>query len=76
MKPYVVDGKMMMKRMGIVLLTGIFLGLNVALYSYKQENIEAGEQKKAMSVCSMPQAEGEMTIYVVEGKVIKCWRWK
>jgi len=76
MKPYVVDGGVMVKRMLIMLLSGAFVGIVVTSIGYRVNEVEPAAQKVALSVCPMPQAEGEMTVYVVEGGAIKCWRWK
>jgi len=76
MKPYVVDGGTMVKRMGITLLAGVFFTAAAMTVLYKLNEAPPGIQELALRTCYLPQAEGEMTIYVVEGGVIKCWRWK
>jgi len=76
MKPYVLDGSIMIKRMVVVLVAGLFVGAAAAAVGYRVKEVEPAMQKVALSVCPLPQTEGEMTIYVVEGGVIKCWRWK
>jgi hypothetical protein len=76
MKPYVVDGVVMVKRMAVTLVAGMFLGAAVAAAGYKVKEVPESIQKKALRTCYLPQAEGEMTIYVVENGKIKCWRWK
>ena len=76
MKPYVVDGRAMVKRMAVVLAAGMFLGAAVAAAGYKVKEVTDGIQGQALRTCYLPQAEGEMTIYVVEGGGIKCWRGK
>ena len=74
MKPYVIDGALMLKRMAVVLVAGLFVG--AAAVGYRVKEVEPAMQKVALSVCPLPQTEGEMTIYVVENGAIKCWRWK
>ena len=76
MKPYVIDGSALIKRMLVVLLSGAFVGIVVTSIGYRVNEVEPAAQKVALSVCPMPQTEGEMTVYVIEGGVIKCWRWK
>ena len=76
MRPYVIDGKVLVKRMLVMLLSGAFVGIVVTAIGYRVKEVEPAAQKVALSVCPMPKTEGEMTIYVVEGGVIKCWRWK
>lgn len=76
MKPYVIDGSELIKKMLIALLCGAVVGIGVTAAGFKSREVEPSEQKKVMSVCPMPKIEGEMTIYVVENGVIKCWRWK
>ena len=76
MKPYVIDGSVLVKRMAVVLVAGLFVGAAAAAVGYRVNEVEPAAQKVALSVCPMPQAEGEMTVYVVEGGAIKCWRWR
>lgn len=76
MKPYVIDGSVLVKRMAVVLIAGLFVGAATAAVGYRIKEVEPAAQKVALSVCPMPQSEGEMTVYVIEGGVIKCWRWK
>jgi len=76
MKPYVVDGRAMVKRMAVVLVAGLFVGAAAAAAGYKVKEVPEGIQEQALRTCYLPQAEGEMTIYVVENGAIKCWRWK
>jgi len=76
MKPYFIDGSVMVKRMAVVLVAGLFVGAAAAAVGYRAKEVEPAAQKVALSVCPMPQTEGEMTVYVIEGGVIKCWRWK
>ena len=76
MKPYVIDGSILIKRMAVVLAAGLFVGSAAAAVGYKVKEAPPGIQEQALRTCYLPQAEGEMTIYVVEGGVIKCWRWK
>lgn len=76
MKPYVIDGQALVKRMLVALLCGAVVGIAVTAAGFKSGEIDYSEQKSAMSVCPMPKTEGEMTIYVVENGAIKCWRWK
>ncbi len=76
MKPYVIDGSILIKRMAVVLVAGLFVGAAAAAVGYRVEGVEPAMQKVALSVCPMPQTEGEMTIYVIENDAIKCWRWK
>jgi len=75
MKPYVIDGKVMVKRMAVVLVAGLLVGASAAA-GYRVNEVEPAAQKVALAVCQLPQTEGEMTIYVVENNAIKCWRWK
>ena len=76
MKPYVIDGRTMFKRMAITLVAGMFVSATAIAVGYKVKEVEPAAQKVALSVCPLPQGEGEMTIYVVENGAIKCWRWK
>jgi len=76
MKPYVVDGRSMFKRMAITLVAGMFVSAAAIAVGYRVNEVEPAAQKVALSVCPMPQTEGEMTVYVVENGKIKCWRWK
>ena len=76
MKPYVVDGRAMVKRMAVVLVAGLFVGAATAAVGYKVKEAPPGIQDKALRTCYLPQAEGEMTVYVVENGAIKCWRWR
>lgn len=76
MKPYVIDGSVLVKRMLVVLLSGAFVGIVVTSIGYRVKEVEPAMQKVALAVCPMPQTEGEMTVYVVENGAIKCWRWK
>jgi len=76
MKPYVIDGRTMLKRMAITLVAGMFVSATAIAVGYKVKEVEPAAQKVALSVCPLPQGEGEMTIYVVENGAIKCWRWK
>ena len=76
MKPYVIDGSVLVKRMAVVLVAGLFVVAAAAAVGYRVKEVEPAAQKVALSVCPMPQAEGEMTVYVVEGGAIKCWRWR
>jgi len=76
MKPYFIDGLVLVKRMAIVAVAGLFVGAAAAAVGYRVKEVEPAAQKVALSVCPMPQAEGEMTVYVVEGGAIKCWRWR
>ena len=76
MRPYVIDGKVLVKRMLVMLLSGAFVGIVVTSIGYRVNEVEPAAQKVALSVCPMPQTEGEMTIYVVENGAIKCWRWR
>jgi len=76
MKPYVIDGSVMIKRMAVTLVAGLFVGAAAAAVGYRVKEIEPAAQKVALSVCPMPRTEGEMTVYVVEDGKIKCWRWK
>ena len=74
MKPYVIEGNVLFKRMAVVLVAGLFVG--AAAVGYRVKEVEPAMQKVALSVCPLPQTEGEMTIYGVENGAIKCWRWK
>jgi len=76
MKPYFIDGSVMVKRMAVVLVAGLFVGAAAAAVGYRVNEVEPAAQKVALSVCPMPRTEGEMTVYVVEDGKIKCWRWK
>ena len=76
MRPYVIDGKVIVKRMLVMLLSGAFVGIVVTSIGYRVKEVEPAAQKVALSVCPMPKTEGEMTVYVVENGAIKCWRWK
>ena len=76
MKPYFIDGPVMVKRMLVMLLSGAFVGIVATSIGYRVNEVEPAAQKVALSVCPMPQTEGEMTVYVVENGAIKCWRWK
>ena len=76
MKPYFIDGPVLIKRMALVLVAGLFVGAAAAAVGYKVQEPPAGIQERALRTCYLPQAEGEMTIYVVENGAIKCWRWK
>ena len=76
MKPYVIDGAVLIKRMVVVLAAGLFGGAAAAAVGYRVKEVEPAMQKVALSVCPLPQTEGEMTVYVVENGAIKCWRWK
>jgi hypothetical protein len=76
MKPYFIDGPVMVKRMLVMLLSGAFVGIVATSIGYRVNEVEPAAQKVALSVCPMPQTEGEMTVYVIEGGVIKCWRWR
>lgn len=76
MKPYVVDGRSMFKRMAITLVAGMFVSAAAIAVGYRVNEVEPAAQKVALSVCPMPKTEGEMTIYVIEGGAIKCWRWR
>ena len=76
MKPYFIDGSVMVKRMAVVLVAGLFVGAAAAAVGYRAKEVEPAAQKVALSVCPMPQTEGEMTVYVIEDGKIKCWRWK
>ena len=29
-----------------------------------------------VAACRLPSADGEMTVFIVEGGKMKCWRWK
>lgn len=76
MKPFVIDGQALVKRMLVALLCGAVVGVAVTALGFMSRQVDPSEQKRAMSVCPMPKTEGEMTIYVVENGAIKCWRWK
>jgi hypothetical protein len=76
MKPYFIDGPVLIKRMAVVLVAGLFVGVAATAAGYRVKEVEPEMQKKALAVCQMPQTEGEMTVYVVENGAIKCWRWK
>ena len=76
MKPYVIDGSIMIKRMAVVLVAGVLVGVAATAAGYRVKEVEPAMQKVALSVCPLPQTEGEMTVYVVENGAIKCWRWK
>ena len=76
MEPYVIDGAEMLKRMVVVLVVGVLVGAAAAAVGYRVKEVEPAMQKVALSVCPLPQTEGEMTVYVVENGAIKCWRWK
>lgn len=76
MKPYVVDGRAMVKRMAVAVVAGMLVTATAFAVGYKAKEVPAGIQEQALRTCYLPQAEGEMTVYVVEGGVIKCWRWK
>lgn len=76
MKPYFIDGSVLIKRMVVVLVAGLFVGAAAVAVGYRVKEVEPAMQKVALSVCPMPQTEGEMTVYVVENGKIKCWRWK
>ena len=66
----------MFKRMAITLVAGMFVSAAAIAVGYRVNEVEPAAQKVALSVCPMPQTEGEMTVYVVENGKIKCWRWK
>lgn len=76
MKPYFIDGPVMVQRMAIVAVAGLFVGAAAAAVGYRAKEVEPAAQKVALSVCPLPQTEGEMTVYVIENGAIKCWRWK
>ena len=76
MRPYVIDGSVLVKRMAVVLVAGLFVGAAAAAVGYKVQEPPTSIQEKALRTCYLPQTEGEMTVYVVENGVIKCWRWK
>lgn len=76
MKPYVIDGPVMLKRMAVMLVAGLFVGAAATAAGYRVKEVEPAMQKVALSVCPLPQIEGEMTVYVIENGAIKCWRWK
>lgn len=76
MKPYFIDGPVLIKRMAVVLVAGLFVGASAAAVGYRAKEVEPAMQKKALAVCPMPQTEGEMTVFVMEDGKMKCWRWK
>jgi hypothetical protein len=34
------------------------------------------EDTGLVAACRLPSADGEMTVFIVEGGKMKCWRWK
>jgi hypothetical protein len=76
MKPYVIDRKVMLNCIVMVMVAGLLVGAAAMAVGYRVKEVEPAMQKVALSVCPMPQTEGEMTVYVVENGKIKCWRWK
>jgi hypothetical protein len=54
----------------------VLVGAAAAAVGYRVKEVEPAAQKVALSVCPLPQTEGEMTVYVIENGAIKCWRWK
>lgn len=43
-------------------------------FSEHEKERDSGAQ--AVKTCKLPDADGAMTVYVMESEQIKCWRWK
>ena len=64
-----------------VFRNGVFVGavitslLFIVGSSYKSKQVQ-DQSAKAVKTCKLPDADGAMTVYVMESEKIKCWRWK
>jgi len=62
-----------------VFALGVLMGaltLAVIIWTHQEVPIEDRPQLTAVRTCKLPDANGAMTVYVMESDKIKCWRWK
>jgi hypothetical protein len=55
----------------------VVMGLT-ALWFFGTPSARASEaqHRTAMLTCKLPDVNGAMTVFVMEGGKIKCWRWR
>jgi len=56
---------------GAVLVAALF-----AVGLHFKNRYEHDQSTQAVKTCKLPDADGAMTVYVMESERIKCWRWK
>lgn len=63
------------------LLSGIAIGASSAVLAWGAWSTfaiadESIEQTNVIKSCRLPDAEGAMTVFVMEHGKLRCWRWK
>ena len=60
-----------------LILAGCLGALSVLLWQHIPESPAAPVEDDAMvAACKLPSRDGEMTVFIVEGGKMKCWRWR
>lgn len=54
----------------------VFVAALFAVGLHFKNKYEHDQSAKAVKTCKLPDADGAMTVYVMESERIKCWRWK
>jgi hypothetical protein len=60
-------------------IAAILGALAVLLWQYIIPSAPAAqpvEDTGLVAACRLPSADGEMTVFIVEGGKMKCWRWQ
>jgi hypothetical protein len=73
-KPFVVTQSVRWTQSAVAALLG---GIAVALW-YQIDTTQAApiEQTPMIAACRLPQQNGEMTVFIIDGGKMKCWRWQ
>lgn len=53
------------------LLTGLVVYVNA-----EAKDVAVGDSLAVVKGCKLPDGNGAMTVYVMEGEKLRCWRWK
>lgn len=54
----------------------VFIAALFAVGMHYKHRHEQDQSIRAVKTCKLPDADGAMTVYVMESEQIKCWRWK
>lgn len=79
-KPYVLNAQEVWVGITRGFIAGVLLVMlaGMALWFFGTPSARASEaqHRTAMLTCKLPDANGAMTVFVMEDNKIKCWRWR
>lgn len=55
---------------------GLVTGMALTVWLMREPVVDERQERAMVNTCKLPDADGAMTVYVMESEQIKCWRWK